>query len=199
MANKKTRAVSKEEFEKLISIIREGFTLSTGEHYKPNERIAVALTLQANLGLRIGDVLHLRLADIVLENGRYHLDIVEQKTGKCRTFTVPPEVYIYLQNYAIAKGIKPQQRLFDLTVRAVQNHLQKACCYLNIDGVGTHSFRKFFAQTIYEENNYDIALIRELLQHSSVAITQRYLGISSQRVEQALQKHIYIPTPEQAP
>lgn len=196
MANKKTRAVSKEEFEKIISTIREGFTLSTGEHYKSNERISVILTTMANLGLRIIDTIHMKLADIVLENGRYHLDIVEQKTGKRRTFTVPAEVYIYLQNYAIARGIKPQQRLFDLTARAVQNHLQKACLYLNIDGVGTHSFRKFFAQQIYENNNYDVVLVKELLQHSSVAITQRYLGISSQKVEQALQKHIFIPTME---
>lgn len=191
--NKKTRAVSKGEFEKLISTISEGFTLPTGENYKPNGRIAVALTLQANIGLRIGDVLHLRLADIVLETGRYHLDIVEQKTGKRRTFTVPTEVYIYLQNYALTKGIKPTQRLFDLSARAVQNHLQKACSYLGLEGIGTHSFRKFFAQTIYEKNNYDIALVRELLQHSSVAITQRYIGVSSQRVEQALQNHIYLP------
>lgn len=198
MANKKTRAVSKEEFEIIISKIREGFSLPSGEHFKPNKRIATALTLQANLGLRIGDVVKLRLSDIIYENGRYHLDIVEQKTGKLRIFTVPTEVYIYLQNYAIEKSIKPNQKLFDLSVRAVQHHLQSVCSYLGIEGVGTHSFRKFFAQTIYESNNYDIALIRELLQHSSVAITQRYVGISSQRVEQALQKHIYIPSSEQA-
>lgn len=199
MANKKTRAVNKEEFEMIISKIREGFSLPSGEHFKPNKRIATALTLQANLGLRIGDVVKLRLSDIIYENGRYHLDIVEQKTGKLRTFTVPTEVYIYLQNYAIDRGIKPNQRLFDLSVRAVQHHLQSVCSCLGIENVGTHSFRKFFAQTIYESNNYDIALIRELLQHSSVAITQRYLGISSQRVEQALQNHIYIPSSEQAP
>ena len=194
MANKRTRAVSKEEFEMIISKIREGFTLSTGERFRPNERIAVALTTQANFGLRIGDVLKLRLSDIVLENGRYHLDIVEQKTKKPRNFTVPIEVYSYLQEYAIKNGLKTTQILFDLSVRAVQSHLKKVCSYLGLEGVGTHSFRKFFAQTIYENNNYDIALVRELLQHSSVAITQRYIGVSSQRVEQALQNHIYLPT-----
>ena len=79
MANKKTRAVDKEEFEKIISTIRTGFTLPNGDRVRPNERVATALTLQANLGLRIGDIVHLRLADIILEGGRYHLDIVEQK------------------------------------------------------------------------------------------------------------------------
>lgn len=194
MANKKTRALNKEEFEKIISVIRLGFTTAEGCRVKPNERIATILVLEANLGLRIGDIVKLRLSDIVFEGGRYRLDIVEQKTGKARNFTVPTEVYIYIQNYAINRGLKPTQRLFDLSVRAVQNHLQMVCKYLSIQGVSTHSLRKFFCQELYQNNNFDIALCREILQHSNVAITQRYLGVSSQRVEQALQKHIVLPT-----
>lgn len=193
MANKKTRAVSKQELEQIITTFRTGFVLPTGERFRPNERIAVALTLQANLGLRIGDIVKLRLSDIVLENGRYHLQIVEQKTGKARNFTVPQEVYIFIQSYALKRGIKPTQRLFDLTVRAVQNHLQKVCKFIELERISTHSFRKFFAQEIFESNSYDLTIVKELLQHSSLAVTQRYLGVSSQKVEQALQKHIVIP------
>lgn len=193
MANKKTRAVNKEEFEKIISTIRTGFTLPNGDKVRPNDRIATALTLQANLGLRIGDIVRLKLADIVLENGRYHLNMVEQKTGKARNFTVPTEVYIYLQNYTIQQGLRPTQKLFPLTVRAVQLHLQKVCRYLGITGVSTHSFRKFFAVSIYIENDYNVELVRQLLQHSSVAVTQHYLSVEPKIVEQALQKHIVLP------
>lgn len=193
MANKKTRAITREEFEKIISTIRIGFTLPNGDRVRPNERVATALTLQANLGLRIGDIVHLRLADIILEGGRYHLDIVEQKTGKARNFTVPTEVYIYLQNYTIQQGLRPTQKLFPLTVRAVQLHLQKVCRYLGITGVSTHSFRKFFAVSIYIENDYNVELVRQLLQHSSVAVTQHYLSVEPKIVEQALQKHIVLP------
>lgn len=193
MANKKTRAVDKEEFEKIISTIRTGFVLPGGDRVRPNERIAVALTLQANLGLRIGDIVHLKLADILFEGGRYHLDIVEQKTGKARNFTVPAEVYIYLQNYTIQQGLKSTQKLFPPTVRAVQLHLQKVCRYLGITGVSTHSFRKFFAVSIYTANDYNVELVRTLLQHSSVAVTQHYLSVEPKIVEQALQKHIVLP------
>ena len=195
MANFKTRAVSKEEFELIIKTISTGFVLPDGRRVKPNERVATILTLQANLGLRVGDVVKLRLSDIVLENGRYHLDITEQKTQKTRNFTVPAEVYIYIQNYAIKRGLKPKQRLFDISVRTVQNQLQLTCDYLGFGhSLGTHAFRKFFAQSIYENNNFDIVLVKELLQHSSVAITQRYVGVGSQRVEQALQNHVVLPT-----
>ncbi len=193
MANKKTRAINKEEFQKIIATIRTGFVLPGGDRIRPNERVAVALTLQANLGLRIGDIVHLRLADIIFEGGRYHLNMVEQKTGKTRNFTVPAEVYIYLQNYTIQQGLRPTQKLFPLTVRAVQLHLQKVCRYLGITGVSTHSFRKFFAVSIYMENDYNVELVRQLLQHSSVAVTQHYLSVEPKIVEQALQKHIVLP------
>ena len=194
MANKRTRAISREEVEKIISTIRTGFALPDGERVRPNGCIAAALLLEANLGLRIGDIVRLRLADIIFEGGRYHLAMVEQKTGKSRTFTVPTEVYIYLQNYTIQQGLRPTQKLFPLTVRAVQLHLQKVCQYLNLTGVGTHSFRKFFAVSIYTENDFNVELVRTLLQHSSVAVTQHYLSVEPKLVEQALQKHIVLPT-----
>ena len=38
---------------------------------------------------------------------------------------------------------------------------------------------------IYKANGYDIALVQRLLQHSSAATTQRYIGIEPQRIEQA--------------
>ena len=193
IVNKKTRAINKEEFEKIIETIRTGFTLSDGTRVRPNERIAVVLTLQANLGLRIGDIVKLRLNNIILDNGRYHLDIIEQKTRKKRTFTVPTQVYAYLQNYVLQNGLLPTQTLFPVTVRAVQLHLQKVCTYLKLDGVSTHSFRKFFAVSIYNENDYNVELVRQLLQHSSVAVTQHYLSVEPKIVEQALQKHIVLP------
>lgn len=193
MANFRTRAVSTEEFKLIIDTIRTGFVLPDGKRVKSNERIATALILQANLGVRCGDIVKMRLADIILENGRYHLAITEEKTQKMRNFTVPAEIYIFIQNYALRRSIKPTQRLFDLSVRTIQNHLQLTCEYLGIHGVSTHSFRKFFAQKIYENNNYDIVLVKELLQHSSVAITQRYVGVGSKRIEDALRNHIVLP------
>ena len=38
-------------------------------------------------------------------------------------------------------------------------------------------------------NGYDIALVQRLLQHSSAATTQRYIGIEPQRIEQAIEEH----------
>lgn len=191
--NYKTKALTEEQFSIIIKTIKTGFITADNRQVYPNERIATALTLQANLGLRIGDIVNLRLSDIVRDGNRYRLDIIEQKTGKARCFTVPNEIYLFLQSYALDNGINPNQRLYDITVRAVQKHLQSVCEYLNLSGVSTHSFRKFFAMSIYVNNNFNVELVRTLLQHSSIAVTQHYLSVQPELVEKALAQHIKLP------
>ena len=188
--NKKTRALTEEQYRKIITTINEGFVTAAGERVKPNSRIATALTIEANLGLRISDILHLTINQIVKDGDRYRLDLVEQKTGKKREFTVPTEIYIYIQNYALENNINPRARLFQITERTVQRHLKMVCDYLEYEYISTHSFRKFFASSIYKDNGCDINLVRVLLQHSSVVTTQRYIGVQPQEIENALQKHI---------
>ena len=157
---------------------------------KPNNRIATILTLEANLGMRISDILRLRLSDIIQDGTRYRLNIVEKKTKKKREFTVPIEIYVYIQNYALDNNINPAAKLFDISERTVQNHLQIVCDYLGYDNVSTHSFRKYFATSIYINNNYNLEIVRVLLQHSSAQITQRYIGIQTREIENALHNHI---------
>ena len=143
--NKKTLALTPEQYREIITTMREGFTGA-----RPNPRIAAALMLEANLGLRISDVLRLRLADIVMDGGRYRLSIKEQKTGKARTFTVPTALYTFLRVYCLDKGIEAGSPIFPLTERAVQ----------------------------------------KLLQHSSAATTQRYIGIQPEAIEAAIAGHL---------
>lgn len=188
--NYKTKALTEEQYYLIIKTIKEGFVTTDNRQVYPNARIATCLTLQANLGLRIGDIVNLKLSDIVKDGDRYRLAIIEQKTGKARCFTMPSEIYTFLQGYALDMGIKANQRLFDITTRAVQKHLQITCKYLKLEGISTHSFRKFFAMSIYNNNNYNIELVRTLLQHSSIAVTQNYLSVSSELVEKALAQHI---------
>lgn len=188
--NKKTRALTDEQYVNIIQTLQQGFVCENGRVVKPNKRVATVLVLEANLGLRLFDVLCLRLESIVKDGNRYRLDIVEQKTQKKRTFTVPIEIYSYIQEYALENNINPKARLFSISRRTVQHHLLLVCDYLGYEWIGTHSFRKYFATDVYVNSNYNIELVRTLLQHSSVVTTQRYIGIQSEQVESALQKHI---------
>ena len=79
--------------------------------------------------------------------------------------------------------------MFPITERQVQKQLAIVCDYLGYEGIGTHSFRKWYATEIYKNNDFDIALVQRLLQHSSAAVTQRYIGIEPQRIEAAIENH----------
>lgn len=185
-------ALSNEQYVEIIQTIQNGFMCEDGHKVKPNKRIATALILEANLGLRISDILSLRLSSIIKDGNRYRLNIVEKKSKLKRKFTVPIDVVVFIQDYALENNINPNARLFDISEPNVQNHLQLVCDYLGYENVSTHSFRKFFASSIYMNNGYNIELVRVLLQHSSVATTQRYIGLQRKEVEEALQKHIIL-------
>ena len=182
--NKKTKALTTDQYKEIIQTMREGFC-----GCRPNDRVATALVLEGNLGLRISDIIKLRPCDIVKDGDRFRLEVVEQKTGKSRVFTVPLLIQQYIENYCLRNGIRRNDLIFPITERAVQKQLKIVCDYLEMEGVSTHSFRKWYATEIYNKNDHDIALVQRLLQHSSASTTQRYIGIEPQRIEQAIQNH----------
>lgn len=116
--NIKTKALTTEQYKEIITTMKSGFC-----GCRPNERIATALVLEGNLGLRVSDILRLRPCDIVRDGDRYRLEIVEQKTGKARVFTVPLVLQQYIENYCLRCGIERADLIFPITERAVQKHL----------------------------------------------------------------------------
>lgn len=180
-------ALTTEQYTTIIRAIKTGHG-----KLRANPRIAAVLTAEANLGMRIGDILRLRLNDIVLDGKRYRLNIIEEKTGKRRTFTVPEAVYQYFCNYCKEQNIRADELMFPITYYAVHKHLKAVCEALGYTNVSTHSFRKWYATDIYEASGHDIILVQQLLQHSSPNITRRYIGISDDKIEQAIAGHVLL-------
>lgn len=81
-----------------------------------------------------------------------------------------------------------ETKLFDISKRQVERHLNKVFSKMELPlrNYGSHSYRKYFATQVYVNNEMNIELVRVLLQHSSVAITQRYIGIGQKQIEEAL-------------
>jgi len=185
--NKRCLTLTDEQYKESIDLLRSGFMLEN-KIVKPNERIATIGVLQATLGLRLGDVLKLKMISFVKDGNRYRLDIVEQKTKKTRRFTVPLEVYSFIQSYAIEHNIGAEAKLFDVSERQVQRHLNKVFTKMKLplNKYGSHSYRRYFATNVFVNNGYNIRLVQTLLQHSSPVITQLYIGISEKAVEEAL-------------
>ena len=181
------QALTTEQYKLIIATMREG-----SGSLRANPRCAAVLVAEANLGIRIGDVLRLRLSDIVKDGNRYRLNITEEKTGKKRNFTVPDAIYTFFCNYAADNHIEPTDLLFPIKVRVVQRNLKAVCDLLGLTNISTHSFRKWYATDIYNASGHDIVLVQHLLQHSSPTTTRRYIGIAEDKIENAIANHVMI-------
>ena len=188
--NKLTRAVSDEEFERILLLLKTGYVSideETGKmrRHMPNQKASFAWFLEGVLGLRISDVCRLTLADnFIKENNGWHLIIKEKKTGKLKKIFCP--IYDEIVTFCLNNNIGRKERIIKCTPRNIQEHLMNAAKFLNLDFIGTHSARKRFSSKIYDTSK-DINLVSSILMHSSVAITQRYLRISSEAQREALQ------------
>ncbi|MCL2083296.1 MAG: tyrosine-type recombinase/integrase [Oscillospiraceae bacterium] len=169
------------EYKQIIELFLTGFITKDGNTFRPNKQIALALQLQASLGLRIGDVLELRVSNF--KNGK--LEIKEDKTDKLQYRDINPKVSESIKDYAIEHKLSPDAKLFSVGVRAVQKQLKIITDYLGLDNIATHSFRKMYATKIYEGNGNNLELVKELLNHTSIATTQRYIRVSQQAINKA--------------
>lgn len=161
-------------------LCRNGY-FSKNLKFRPNLQIYLIILIQLNTGLRIGDVLALKRKNI---NNSF-LNIKEQKTNKIQSRQINYEIYSIIENYCLKKKISYEDNIFDIGVRWVQKYLQKIGVITNIYGMSTHSFRKTYAHFQYMDNNCNVELVRRLLNHSSVSVTQRYLGITDNEVNTA--------------
>ena len=186
MSHYTTRAIDDNEYKQLVQTIRHGYEDDNGVLHKPNPQVATILVAESNLGCRLIDIINLETDSITMQNGHYVLDIVEQKTGKRRTFTVPEAVKKFLDDYCTAMEIECG-KMFKITEQAVWKAVRQATRYLGMENVSTHSMRKRAALKLYEKSGYDIALVSQFLQHSDTKVTQTYLKRNAKQMEDALE------------
>ncbi|AOH55039.1 integrase [Peribacillus muralis] len=142
-----------------------------------------------NIGLRIGDLLQLRVRDI-LEGT--HIVIVEQKTEKIKRFLVNPQLRKEVRKYVRKMNLKNEQYLFpsrkgDGPITRVQAYrvLNKAADMADIPDVGTHTLRKTFGYLHYQKFK-DIALLQQILNHSNPKDTMIYIGLTQDLMDETL-------------
>jgi integrase len=150
--------------------------------------------LGINSGLRISDLLQLRVGDVI-ENGtvRSIIKLKEQKTSKNKAFdlnnSAKQAILDYLKTrkecgmeeplFCGRKGDKAIQRQHAWRI------LSEACEAVGITGnIGTHTLRKTFGYHLYNKTN-DITLVQKILNHSSPSITLSYIGITSDIISNA--------------
>ena len=191
---KRTRAVTVQEYYEMIALMEEGrYSKGSDCNFRANEQIRLAIILETNLGMRIIDILSLKLNSFFRKDDRYMLNyFIEKKTKKPRAFTVKDEIVDMIRDYCTKKGINDDEFIFTVKEREVQKYIKKVADYMELDNISTHSFRKLFGTQLYINNGYDVVLVQTMLQHSSPSVTLRYIDMSDRRIEDAISKHLLI-------
>ena len=163
-----------------MNLIRK---LAKDENYK----MSLFIALGCFTGLRVSDILNLRWFQIL---GVSEFTIIEKKTGKQRTLRLNPqlqehiqECYEHIKPIGVKAPILVSQKGTIFTIQAINRKLKdiKKKYKVKIKNFSCHSLRKTFGRQVYNMNseNSELALVKlmELFNHSSVAITKRYLGL----------------------
>ena len=178
------RPLEYDEYMTIITLCQKGFTYkdeSGIDHiFRPNKQLAMTFMLQANLGLRISDVLKLKPS--TFKNDK--LEVIEKKTGKLQYRTINRNLKELIYEYALENNIKSNDYLIQVKVRAIQKQLAIIVNYLNLTNISSHSFRKLFGVTVYNKTNGNIELLKELFNHSNISTTQRYIKVSQKQIDE---------------
>ena len=178
------RPLEYDEYMTIITLCQKGFTYKDEygvKHiFRPNKQLAMAFILQANLGLRISDVLKLKPS--TFKNDK--LEVIEKKTGKLQYRTINRNLKELIYEYALENNIKSNDYLIQVKVRAIQKQLAIIANYLNLTNISSHSFRKLFGVTVYNKTNGNIELLKELFNHSNISTTQRYIKVSQKQIDE---------------
>lgn len=182
MGSYTTKLIDNNQVKAIIKTLQEGY-IYNGVKHRSNYQVATIMLLQANLGCRIGDIVHLEVENIIFDGEAWRLDMIEQKTGKLRRYVIPSPVKAVIDDWCRMKCITTG-RLFSIEEPAVWKQLRAVTAYLNMQNVSAHSFRKAAAMRIYNDSGKDIALACQYLNHSSPATTMRYLKRSSKQMDE---------------
>jgi integrase len=141
-----------------------------------------------NTGLRISDILPLKVSDIFHANGKFkdYLIIREKKTGKEKKIKLNQAIRKNLESYVKDRSLTGDSYLFysrknlDGHILRIQAYkvLKEASNICGIENFGTHSMRKTWGYWTYKASKYNIGLIMETFNHSSQNVTLRYIGVN---------------------
>lgn len=157
-----------------------------------NIRDFALFTLGINSGLRVSDLLNLKVSD-VRENGKLkdRILIREMKTGKSKEFPLGDTSRKALKEYfEYRNNVSADQPLFPsrkgnkaITPVQVWRILNDAARTVGIkENIGTHTLRKTFGYMAYQ-SGLDITRIMQLLNHSSQRESLRYIGITQDELD----------------
>ncbi len=153
-----------------------------------NERDYIMFMFGIYSGLRICDILNLRVRDV---RGKKRIIMREKKTGKERSIPIHKDLERDLEKF-----IQPmhdyeflfksrQDRNKPISRQRAWQILTKAGKEFGLEAIGTHTLRKTFGYHMYRQT-HDIVTIQKILNHATQEYTLRYIGITQDTMDSAI-------------
>ena len=154
-----------------------------------NKRNLLLFNLGINSGLRVSDILALDIKDV---KGKTFIELREQKTNKYKQFPINEKIQSdikeFIQNRNINEPLFLSQKDNRLSRVQAYKILRKAAKEVGIEvHIGTHSLRKTFGYHHYKQFD-DIVLLQKIFNHSSPAVTLRYIGLEQETINESYKK-----------
>jgi len=136
------------------------------------QRDRLILELQARCGLRIGEVLQLRVCDVKERK----LTINNPKSGRDEESAFMPEsICVRLNAYTARLGLSGDQRIFSISYSTARIFIKRLGDTMGVK-LRPHDLRRYSA-TYASRNGVPLEVISKvILRHSDLKTTQMYLG-----------------------
>lgn len=151
-------------------------------------------------GLRVSDLLWLTAGKV---RDKSHISIREGKTGKTKKFIIHPDIKDELDRYIA--DMRDDEYLFASRQRKKisgerGNPIHRSTAYkmlnaaaqeFNLTEIGCHTMRKTWGYHLYMQDPSNIALLMHMFNHSTQAITLKYLGLTQDAMDKAVLRLSY--------
>ena len=163
-----------------------------------DEKYYIMFIIGIQSGLRISDILQLRVTDI---DKMHDTKISEKKTGKKRFLYINDATYSEITAYISKHHLNSDDYLIPSKkhssdgsihpISRIQAYrvLKEAGEACGFSAMGTHTMRKTFGYHYYKKTHNIVPLMR-IFNHSSQDITLKYIGIESAEIEDSLRDFV---------
>lgn len=178
---------SKDDIRNMLEIL---------EYRNPRNKILFAIGIYT--GLRISDILKLRVKDIYCKN---RLEVKQQKTKQYVYIPINKELKKLIKEYVESNNLNKNDYLIKsrqgynkpITRERAYQILNEASRDIGLDtNIGTHTMRKTAGYNLYYASNKDIGLVMNILGQKDMGSTLRYIGVNDMDIDKCIRKLSYL-------
>jgi integrase/recombinase XerD len=185
---KQAKVLSEAELKRVLSVI-------ANQRHAARNRVALMLSFYA--GMRVGEIAHLKVGDVIDGDGRVKDQIVllahYTKTAESRTVFVSGKLRRELERFLSCNTTTDRVSPFLVTQKATAFSANTLCqlfgqiyALAGIDGASSHSGRRWFI-TQMAHKGVSAKVIMTLAGHRHLSTTQRYIEVNDQMMKAAVE------------